>query len=154
MEQRVVIRFLTLKGLRARVIAAELDDVDHTDALALPTVKKWRRRFAQGRIPLCDDPMSGRPLTTDLAAAIASMLKQKVFMSWKVLFRHFRIAKATCLRILNDDPEMRQFNRRWGPDGLDANQKAERVILSHKLLAVLETNGPPGFRNLLTGDES
>jgi hypothetical protein len=40
MEQRAFIRFLTLKGPRARAIVAELDDVDHRDAVTLPTVKK------------------------------------------------------------------------------------------------------------------
>jgi hypothetical protein len=40
MEQRAVIRFLTLKGLRASAIAAELDSVYGTEALALSTVKK------------------------------------------------------------------------------------------------------------------
>jgi hypothetical protein len=40
MEQRAVIRFLTLKGLRAGAIVAELRCVYKEDALALATVKK------------------------------------------------------------------------------------------------------------------
>jgi hypothetical protein len=45
MEQRAAIRFLTLKRLHASAIAAELKSVYETDALALLTVKKWRKHF-------------------------------------------------------------------------------------------------------------
>jgi hypothetical protein len=154
MEQRAVIRFLTLEGLRARAIATELGDVYHPDALALPTVKKWRKRFVQGRTSLSDDPRSGRSLTNDLVAAIASMLKERPFASCKVLSQHFRIVKATCLQILHDNLAMKKFNLRWAPYAWDANQKTERVTLSHELLAVLETSHPTGFQNIITGDES
>jgi hypothetical protein len=40
MEQRVMILFLTLKGLKARAIHTELKSVYVPDALALPTMKK------------------------------------------------------------------------------------------------------------------
>jgi hypothetical protein len=43
LEQRAVIRFLTLNGLRASLIAAELKLVYQTDALALSTVKKRQK---------------------------------------------------------------------------------------------------------------
>jgi hypothetical protein len=154
MEQRAVIRFFTLKGLHGQAIDAELEHVYHTDAFALPTVKKWRRRFAQGTTSLCDDPRSGRTLTTDLAAAIASLLKEKPFISWKVLSRHFRIAKVSCLRILYDDLGMEKCNLRWVSHARYANQKPERVVLLHELLAVRETSRPTGFQNMRTGDES
>jgi transposase len=154
MEQRAVIRFFTLKGLPSRAIAAELESVYAGEALALSTVKKWRKRFAQGRTALCDDPRSGRPLMNDLAEAIASMLKERPFLSCKVLCRHFRIAKGSCLRILHDNLGMKKLNLRWVPHSLDANQKGERVALSHELLAVLERDRRNQFRNVVTGDES
>jgi transposase len=56
MEQRAVIRFFTLKGLKARDIQAELKSVYGPEALALSTVKKWRKRFHEGRTDLIDDP--------------------------------------------------------------------------------------------------
>jgi transposase len=110
MEQRAVIRFFTLKGLPSRAIAAELKSVYAADALALPTVKKWRKRFAHGRTSLCDDPMSGPPLTNDLTEAITSILKERPFLSCKVLCRHFRMAKASCLRICFQPREHQQVS--------------------------------------------
>jgi hypothetical protein len=49
MGQRAVIHFLTLKGSCVSAIAAEIKSVDETEVLALSTVKKWRKRFAEGR---------------------------------------------------------------------------------------------------------
>jgi transposase len=102
MEQRVVICFLTRKGLRASAIAAELKLLAETEALALSTVKKWCRRFAEGRISLYGDPRCERPLTNNLVEAISSLLKERPHLSCKVLCQHFRIAKRTCFRILHD----------------------------------------------------
>jgi transposase len=153
MEQRAVIRFLTFKGLHAGTIVAELRYVYKEDALALATVKKWCKRFVDGRTSLCSNPRSGRPLSNDLAEAIASMLKEKPFASCKVLCRHFRIAETTCLRILHDNLAMKKFNLRWVPHVLTGGQKAERVTLSHEILAVLESDRRNSFRKVITGDE-
>jgi hypothetical protein len=125
MEQRAVIRFFTIKGFPSRAIVAELLSVYAADALARPTVKKWRKCFAQGRTSLCNDPRSGRALTNDLAKAIALMLKERPFFSCKVLCRHFGIAKAGRLRILHDDLDMKKCNLRWVSHTLDANQNGE-----------------------------
>jgi hypothetical protein len=66
MEERVVIRFLTFKGLLASATAAELKSVYDTEVIALSTMMKWRKRFAEGRTSLYDDPRWRRPLTNDL----------------------------------------------------------------------------------------
>jgi hypothetical protein len=97
MEQQAVIRFLILKGLRASAIAAELKSVYATEAVAISTVEKWRKRFAERRTSLYDDPRCGRPLTNDLAEVISSMLKERPYRSCKVLCRQFRIASGICL---------------------------------------------------------
>jgi hypothetical protein len=52
LEQRTIIHFLTFKGLPASVIAAELKSVYKIEAFALSIVKKWRKRFAEGRTSL------------------------------------------------------------------------------------------------------
>jgi hypothetical protein len=84
------------------LIHIELESVYAPEALVRPTVKKWQRRFHQGRPDLFDSPSSGRLLTNNRARAIHFMLEEKPFSSCKVLCHHFRIGKATCLRILHD----------------------------------------------------
>jgi transposase len=154
MEQRAVIRFLTLKGLKSRDIHASLMSVSGGDELAITTVKKWNKRFREGRTDLFDDPRVGRPLTHDLAEAIRSVLTDRPFTSCKVLCRHFRIGKATCLRILHDALGLKKFHLRWVPHSLTPNQKSERVTLSGQLLRELEESQADNFERVITGDES
>jgi transposase len=70
MEQRVVLRFLTLKELNPQQIHSELESVYHEDALSLPTIYKWHARFRDGRPGLSNDLRSGRPRNSDSAKII------------------------------------------------------------------------------------
>jgi hypothetical protein len=101
MEQRAVIHFLTLKGLYASAITAKLRPVYETEAFVFSPMKKWSKCFTEGRTSLYDDSVGERPLTNDCAEAISSMLKERLDLSCEFLYRYFRIAKGTCLRILH-----------------------------------------------------
>jgi hypothetical protein len=99
----VTIHFFTLKWVKSRAIHTQIASVCCPEAHALPTVKKRRRRFHQGRTDLFHDPRSGRPLTNDLMDAIGSELEKELFSSCKIIYHHCRIGKATFLRILHDE---------------------------------------------------
>jgi hypothetical protein len=126
----VVIRFFTLKGLKARGIHTELESVYGPEALALLTVKKWRGRFHQGRTDLLDDPMSGMPLTNDIAKTIGPRTLRKAHQFMQVLCRHFRTGKVPCLRILHDKFGLNKFHFYWVPHARSINQKKEYHIRS------------------------
>jgi hypothetical protein len=102
MESRAMIRFFTLKRLKAQDVRAELESWSGPEASARPTVKKWRRRFWQGIMDRFDDPTSGRPLMNDLGEAIVPMFAERPLSSCKMLCRHSQIRKKTCFRILHD----------------------------------------------------
>jgi hypothetical protein len=154
-KSRAVIRFLTFQNLRASETFGEFKSVDKTEALAHYTVKKWRKRFAEGRTgtSLYNDPRRGMPLTNDLAEAISSMLKERPCLFCKVLCRHFRIATGRCSRILHDTLGMKRSHH-WVPHALDTNQKAERITLSHGILSALQGVRSTGSQSVITGDES
>jgi hypothetical protein len=154
MEQRAVIRFFTLKGLKAKEIRTELESVNGREALARSTVKKWRKRVQEGRTDLINDRRPGRPVTHDPVEAIQSMFTERAFLSCKVLCRHLRIGKAICLRILHNDFGLTKFHLRWIPYILLEDQKTERVTCSRQLLATLEQQQPMDFEHIITGDES
>jgi hypothetical protein len=61
MELRAVVRFFMLKELPVEDMRAELKGLSGNEALPLSATKKWRKRFANGRINFEDDPKSGRP---------------------------------------------------------------------------------------------
>jgi hypothetical protein len=55
-EQRAVVRFLTLKWLKSGQIVTELEAIYGSDSLTVATVKKWSNGFRQGRTDLFDNP--------------------------------------------------------------------------------------------------
>jgi transposase len=81
LEQRAVIRYLTLKNLSVAEIASELQSVYGTDALKYSTVSKWRLRFQDGSYDLFDLARSERSSRSDLAAPIQSLWQQFPFIS-------------------------------------------------------------------------
>jgi hypothetical protein len=153
-EQRAVIRYLTLKSLSVAEIATELQSVYGADALKYLTVSKWRLPLQFSSDDLFDLARSGRPSRRGLGAPIQSFLQQFPFVSRKVLCCRLKIGKATCWRVLRDDLHLEKFNLRYVPHSLEADQKRSRVELSRELLQVLEQDQQYEFEHILTGDES
>jgi hypothetical protein len=65
------------------------------------------------------------------------MLEEGPFLSGKLIARHLRVAKATCLRILREDLGLKEFHLRWVPHTIDPAQKRNHVTLSRELLVIL-----------------
>jgi len=101
MEIRAVIRYLTLKGMSSDSIHTELKDVYGADVCSLPMVKKWRKRFREGRTDLGDDPRSGRPRNDDVITVVSNLLQEQPFVSCKAMQRVLGIPKTTIHRILH-----------------------------------------------------
>jgi hypothetical protein len=74
MEQRAVVRFLTLKKLSAMDIMAELEAMYGYETLSLSAVKKWRKRFINGRITQEDDSWSGRTPRNELCESLRALV--------------------------------------------------------------------------------
>jgi transposase len=102
MEQRAVVQFLTLKKLSARDVTGELGGVYGHEVFSLSAVKKWRKRFANGRITLEDAPRSGRPLRSDLCESLRALIEETRFISCNRMCQKLRIPKTTCLRVLHE----------------------------------------------------
>jgi hypothetical protein len=92
-------------------------------------------------------------LTNDFAVAIGSMIEERPFSSCKVLCRHFRIGKTTCLQILHNKLGLKKIHPRWGTHALSTNHKSERVPSSKLLLTALIKQKASDFQRIITGDE-
>jgi hypothetical protein len=82
------------------------------------------------------------------------VLEERPFTSCKVLCRHFRVGKATCLRILHDTLGWTKFHLRGVAHALSPHQQRERVSDSRLLLAAREQNEATLFQGVITGDKS
>jgi transposase len=118
---------------RARIILAclegkEIQQVAHDVGASIPTVSKWRRRFAQhGLAGLQDRPRSGKPITYDAAfrdrvlalleqpppqglshwdgPTVASTLKASVHAVWRVLRKEGIYLQRLRTWCVSTDPE-------------------------------------------------
>jgi hypothetical protein len=59
----------------------------------------------------------------DIATGISAMLEEPPFLSCKLIARHFRVAKTTCLKILREDLGLKKFDLRWIRRTIDPTQK-------------------------------
>jgi hypothetical protein len=148
MEQRTVVRFLTLKKLSARDITAELEAVYGHEAISLSTVRKWRNRFVNGRITLEDDPRSGGPPRSDLCEFLPA------FISCTCICQKLRIPKITCLRVLHEDLGFRKCYLRLVPHSMTENEAQCRVRFFEELLQVVRHVKETNFEHLLSGNEA
>jgi hypothetical protein len=153
MELRAVIHLFTLKGLKAQNIHTELEPVYAPEALALPMVKKWRRSFQQEKTDLSDHSSRGRHFTNDFGKSISSILAERPFSSCKILSRHLRIGKTTCLRILHKKLSLKQFHLCRMPHALLGNQKSERLSYAKFPLTALTEYKSTDFEQVITGDD-
>jgi hypothetical protein len=154
LEQRAVIRYLTLKNLSIAQIATELQSMYDKNALKYPRASKWRLCFQDGSDDLFDLARSGRPSRSNHAAPIQLLSQQFPFISCKVLCCRLKIDNATCLCVLHDDLQLEKSNLRNSPHSLEADQKRPRVDLSRELLQILEQDQQHEFDQILTGDEN
>jgi hypothetical protein len=153
MEQRPVIRFFTLKRLKARAIHTELESVYDPETRAPLIMEQWWRDFHQGRTDLYNVSRFGKPLTNDPVGAIGPMLKERPFSSCKVLYCHFWIGKVTGLPVLHDRLGLKTFHLRWVPHALSISQQSERVSYSKFLLTELVEQKASRLQEIITGDE-
>jgi hypothetical protein len=113
MEQRAVVPLLSLKGLKAKEIEMELTSIFRDEALLISAVKKWRRRFLRKRTELGDELPSRSPINSGLIHVIIDLIRERPFLSCKILCRHLRVSKERCLRILHEEFGLKKFDHRW-----------------------------------------
>jgi hypothetical protein len=80
-EQRCIIKFLHLKGLKLGDIVVELSTLYGEDAYTRMSIKYWPHQLKLGRTDLTTQYVGGRPYLDDTDAEILSVLRISPF-SW------------------------------------------------------------------------
>ncbi|CAF5013874.1 unnamed protein product, partial [Rotaria sp. Silwood1] len=60
---RYYIRIRAILGIYSKTIFDELTEALGLDASSYPMVRKWTKRFREGREDVSNDPRSGRPIS-------------------------------------------------------------------------------------------
>jgi hypothetical protein len=76
LEQRHVIKFLRIKGLKLRKIARELSSAYDADVYTAPSIKCRLHQIKVGRPDIRTEPAGGRALLDDIDAENVSLLRK------------------------------------------------------------------------------
>jgi hypothetical protein len=152
-EQRILLKYFSMKGLGSRLIHSELQSVLRASVYSLSAVERWVSQF-KTRIPICEDnPRPGR-LSSDLRSSLTAFLWEFPFASARQMSKHFHASLTTNKEILSRQLGPRKFSRRWVPHRLSDDQKDARVRDSRALLAILRRLQDNSFEDIPRGDES
>jgi hypothetical protein len=152
-EQRVVMKFLWLKGQGAKRIHEELMNILGDDSYAVSQTKIWLQKFRNGDLSCKDSPHSRRPLLT-LGPQLEAFMQKHPFASARVITQHFFTTVLTIKDIPQRELGVKKFSRRWVPHFLSPAQKVAPVEASKTILRVLQDAELNGFEGIATGDES
>jgi hypothetical protein len=109
-EQRVVIKFLWMKGLGARLIHIKLSRVLGDDCYSPAAIERWLARFREGDLSCADHSRSGRPVI-DISELLRAFLDKFPFASANRMSKHFRIALGTIMKIIRRGLGLKKFSR-------------------------------------------
>jgi hypothetical protein len=110
-EQRIRIKYCSMKGLGSRRRHSELKSLLDDSAYSLSAMEKWVSQFKTG-VAICeDDPKPGRP-PSDLGSCLAVFLVVFPFASARQMSRHFRASLDTVKETLGRQLRPRKFSRR------------------------------------------
>jgi hypothetical protein len=86
-EQRLVMKFLWLKGWGAKKIHEELMNTLGDDSYGVYQIKIWLQKFRNGDLSCKDFPGSGQPLLT-LGPRLGAFMQKDPFASARVIAQH------------------------------------------------------------------
>jgi hypothetical protein len=148
-EERMMVKQISLKGHRSKLIHKELVSTLQDNAISLSTIKNWLRRFKSGDLSCGDEERPGRPLIS-MSPALQRFLKKFFFASVQVVAGPFTVDRATVKSLLDWELGLRKFTRRWMPDILSVEQPLRRVTESQSLLPILANLAENNFQGIIT----
>jgi hypothetical protein len=152
-EQRVLIKYFSMKDLNSRTIHNELKSVLLEATYSLSTVERWVSRFKTGAATCEDNQRPCRP-PCDFGSSLAAFLLEFAFASACQMSKHLHTSHTTIKDILRRQLGLRRFSRRWVPHQLSEDQKTALVRDSIARLAIVRPLQDNSFERLSPGDES
>jgi len=139
-EQRAVINFLTLEGVRPLEIEDRMKNVYGDSAPSIRTVRKWSILFRRGRLSLEDDSRSGCPSTVvvpDNITIIEKIVTEDPRIKVDEIEKRLDISHGSIISILHDRLGMIKKCSKWIPKSLSQEQMRQRLEISERTLSLI-----------------
>jgi hypothetical protein len=153
-EQRCIIKFLHLKGLKLGDIVVELSTLYGEDAYTRLSKKYWLHQLKLGRTDLTTQHVGGRSYLDYTDAEILSVLRISPFSSMRTIADSLGVPASTVYLHLVEKIGFKNYFLRWVPHILTEELRQKRVELARQLLELLESQRGVNFRDIVTRDES
>jgi hypothetical protein len=153
-EQRCIINFRHLKGLKLGDIVVEHSTLYEEDAYTRPSIKYGLHQLNLGRTDLTTQRVGGIPYLDDTDAEILSLLRISPFSSVRTIADSLSIPASTVYLPLVEKIGFKNYFLRWVPPMLTEELRQKRVELARQLLELLESQRGVNLRDIVTGEES
>ena len=156
-EQRGVVRFLTAEGVSQQEISRRMTAVYCEHCISLATVKRWSKRFREGRESCKDDPRPGQShlaITPNTIAQVDELIRQERRIRIDKLAERVNISHGSVHTIIHDHLGYRLLCAQWMPKILNDHQKTERFGAALTHLIRYHNEGDDFLSAIVTGDES
>ncbi|CAF3821598.1 unnamed protein product [Rotaria sp. Silwood1] len=153
---RYYIKIRVILGIDSKTTFNELTQALGPDALSYPMVRKWAKRFREGREDVSDDPRSGRPIsifTDENIERVRQVIEDDPHSTYDDITVEIGLSRGIIERIIHDCLKIRKVTSCWVAHQLTDEQKQERFRICHPNL---EKFGNETWRlcDIITGDET
>ena len=156
-EQRVIIRFLDLRGVKPIEIHRQLSETCDDGVMDVKNVRSWVRQFKEGRVSCVNEPKEPRPCTSrsdNMIARVEKIVLEDRRFSIEDIASIVDISVGSVHSILRDDLKMRKVSSRWVPRMLTDDNKAARMGICEAMLTRDDGMHGAFFSSIVTMDET
>ena len=156
-EQRVIIRFLHLRGVQPIEIHRQLIETCGEDVMDVKNVRSWVRQFKEGRTS-CENELKAPKPRTSRSGNMIMQAEELVMADRRITVEQIAntldISVGSAQTILHEDLKMTKVSARWVPRMLTDEHKAARVAMCQSMLARDFGMNGAFFSSIVTMDET
>ncbi len=158
-EMRAVIRFLAVRGETSVRITAMVQETYGEHCMHESSIRRWAKRFREGRTNIEDEARSGRPrdsVNEDNIKRVKQLLKEDSRLTLTEMAERMPIecGRSSIRVILHDVLGYRKLSARWIPRLLTDDHKRQRMGAALQFLTFYNEVGPELLLCVVTGDET
>ncbi|XP_055916518.1 protein GVQW3-like [Eupeodes corollae] len=123
LENRAVIKYFYLKGLKPKEIKEEMDSTLGTSCPSYSTIKQWVSEFKKGRVSTSNEPRSRRPVEVtnpDMIEKIHQIVLEDRRLKVGEIAKTCKMSNERVQNILHQHLPMQKLCARWVPRLLTA----------------------------------
>ena len=153
-EQRTIIRFLHLRGMKPNEIHQQLSETCNDGIMDVKHMHSWVRQFKEGQTSCENKPKEPRPRTSrseDMIARVEQMVMEDRHLTVKQTAAN---AAGSVDTILHDDLKMWKVSARWAPRMLTDENKASCFAMCQAMLSREKRMNSAFFSSTVTMDET